>query len=332
MKKQLRLTVLLAFGLAVSLTQGASARVISTFDPGGMDAEVREAAPTTVFGNGAELGMRVANANNPAAPSGNHNGHVYMKFGVQGVNAANLNHPITVRTSWMLNNLGNNRIEDILDLDNAQFADRPNVSFDYYVLNPNNAKANWNETTMTYGGPSPATWAPGLQVDFNTATKDIIVNAANFTYLGNNELRSLARNGNGPGSVPIENRIPLGEDFDLVVNPGSPLHAAIVAAQATGHQTVTILGTLAHDNLTNPNVGWQNHNYVWTSKEKNPMNTDAAYDSDNTDPNNPLGSPYNGAANTAATPFAPRLVMVPEPSSMLLLGLCGLSLLGRRRV
>ena len=46
MKKQLRFTFLLASGLAVALMQGASARTISTFDLGGADAEVREAAPT----------------------------------------------------------------------------------------------------------------------------------------------------------------------------------------------------------------------------------------------------------------------------------------------
>lgn len=353
MKKQLRLSVLLALGLAVAWSPVANAgRLISTFDTGGADAEVREAAPTTRFGLGAELGMRVATASNPAAPSGNHNGHVYMKFGVSSVTPAELAKPITVRTSWMLNNLGNNRIEDVVDLNNATFANNPNVAFDYYVLDPNNAGANWDETLIAYSTSAPTTVidpdtgdpipgganpngtvaGPGILFDGTVNTKDLLVGPGQLTYLGTKQLRSLARNGMGPGSVPIENRIPLGEDFDLTVNPGSPLHNAIIAAMSTSHQTVTVLGTLAHDNATNPNVGWQNHNYVWTSKQKNPMNTDAAYDSDNTNPNNPLGSPHNGKPNTIDTPYAPRLLLVPEPGSMLLAGVCGLSLLMRRRM
>ncbi|MDZ4656033.1 MAG: PEP-CTERM sorting domain-containing protein [Bythopirellula sp.] len=322
MKKQLRFTFLLASGLAVALMQGASARTISTFDLGGADAEVREAAPTTPRGAMVELGMREATA---------HNGHVYMKFGVQGVNAANLNHPITVRTTWMLNNLGNARIEDEIDQVSATFNDNPNVMFDYFVLDPNNAKANWNEATMIYG-PGPQA-APALAFDGNFATDDLIIGPGNLTYLGSNELRSLARNGNGPGSIPIENRIPLGEAFDLTFAPGSALHLAIVAAQATGHKTVTVVTTLQHDfNTVGVSPDWVNHNYVFTPKEKNPMNIDTAYDSDTTNPNNPLGSPHNGAANTQANPFAPQLLLVPEPTSMALLGLCSLSLLVRRRM
>jgi hypothetical protein len=323
MKKQLRLTLLLACGLAVSLTQAASARVISTFDPGGADSEVREAAPTTARGAMTELGMRSASA---------HNGHVYMKFGVQGVNAANLNHPITVRTTWALTNLNNARIEDEVDQVNATFADNPNVKFDYYVLNPNNPKANWDEATMVYG-TTPVSWAPGLTFDGNFSTKDILVNAANFTYLGENELRSLNRKDIAGVITPVENRIPVGESFDLTFPVGSPLHTAIASAQATGHKTVTVMSTLQHVfDTAGISPDWINHNYVFNPKERNPLTTDTGYDNDNTDaiPSGP--GPNSAAANTAANPFAPQLLFVPEPSSIVLLGLCGLSLLGRRRV
>jgi hypothetical protein len=321
MKKQLRLSLLLALGLAAVITQGAVARVISTFDPGGADAEVREAAPTTARGAMVELGMRVA--------ATAHNGHVYMKFGVGGVNATELNNPITVRTTWSLNNLAANRIFDIQDLVAGDYQNRPRVSFDYYVLNPNHAKANWDEATLVYG-TTPATWAPGIMFDGNFTTKDLIVNAANLTFLGNNVVRSLNRTGTDPASTVIENRLPIGEAFDLTFPVGSPLHSAIAAAQGTGHQTVTLVTTLAHDTAS-ANTGWLNHNYVWNPKEKNPLNTDAAYDSNTQDPNNPLGSPWNGAANTAANPFAPQLIFVPEPASLVLVGLCGVASLLRRR-
>lgn len=321
MKKQLRFATLLALGLAVALTQSARARVISTFDPGGADAEVREAAPTTPRGAMIELGMREATA---------HNGHVYMKFGVQGVNAANLNHPITVRTTWALTNLNNARIEDENDQVSATFADTPNVLFDYYVLDPNNAKANWNEATMIYG-PGPQ-GAPALAFDGNFATDDLLIGPGNLTYLATNELRSLARNGNGPGSVPIENRIPVGEAFDLTFAPGSALHLAIVAAKATGHKTLTLVSTLQHDfNTPGISPDWINHNYVWNPKEKTPLTTDTGYDSDTTDPNNPTVGPNSAAVNSQANPFAPQLIMIPEPSSLVLVGLCGLSVLARRR-
>jgi hypothetical protein len=357
MKKQQRLSVLLALGLAVACSPMANAgRVISTFDPGGADAEVREAALTTRFGASTELGMRVAIATNP--PGGNHNGHAYMKFGVSSVTLAELAGPITVRTSWRTNNLGNNRIEDVLDLDNAQFANRPNVAFDYYVLDPNNAGADWNESLIAYRSSAPTTVpdpdtgdpipgganpngtvaAPGLIPPApgdpaNFATKDLSIGPGQLTYLGTKQLRSLARNGSGPGSAPIESpNIPVGEDFDLTVNPGSPLHNAIIAAMATSHQTVTVVATLAHDNSTNPNPGWQNHNYVWTPKEMATMLNHSNYDSDTTNPDNPLGSPHSLAANTQANPYAPRLAFIPEPGSVLLAGVSALSLLVRRRM
>lgn len=336
MKKQLRLSVLLAFGLAAVITQGADARVISTFDPGGADAELREAQPNSPRGTNPELGMRLASPDNPALQSGSHNGHVYLKFGIGSVTTEELNHPITVRTTWMLSNLNPNRIFDEADLVAGDFQDRPRVSFDYFVLNPNHARADWNEATMVYGGPGTvlADRAPGVQWDGNVNTKDLLIDADNLTFLGNNVMRSLARDGDGPDSNVIENRIPLGEPFDITFAPGSPLHNAIVTAQGTTHQTVTIVANLAHDNLTNMNTAWQNHNYVWNSRDKNPLNVDTGYDSDTTDPDNPLGSPWSGAENTAANPFAPQLILgpaaIPEPATVVLFALSGVAMMLRR--
>jgi hypothetical protein len=253
---------------------------------------------------------------------------VYLKCGVQNVAASSLNHPITIRTHWMLNNLANNRIEDQNDQNNATFANTPNVMFEYYVLDPNNPKANWNEATMIYGPGAQA--APALQFDGNFATDDLLIGPGNLTLLGLKQLRSLNRN----ATQPLENRIPIGEPFDMTLAPGSPLHSAIVAAQATAHKTMTIVTTLQHDFddivLTPGGIGpapsWNNHLYAFMSKEKPDVSVGAAptygqldgYDNDVTDsidwdpvsPGiNPPNSPYQGSLNTQANPFAPQLIL-----------------------
>jgi hypothetical protein len=384
MKKQQRLSVLLALGLAVACSPAAFAgRVISTFDPGGADTELRESAPTiprgvqigtNSNGNGAptyeemELGMRVQGTT--ANPTTGHNGHIYMKWGVSSVSPAELLKPIIVRTHWQLRNLGANRIEDVLDLssqdtapadgvDDTPFADRPNVAFDYYVLDPNHSGADWDEATTAYltvppigdaNAPNGSVVAPGLLPrDGNYVTKDLDTSPGHLTYLGQKQLRSLAhvQNPTTLAEQYIENGIPAGEAFEYTFAPGSALHLAIAAAQLTGHQTVTLVTTLAHDgNTTNP--GWINHNYIFMSKEKanvsvgsaptygnldgwNPDTRIADYDP-NTAGNQVPNSPWQGQLNTQSNPFAPQLEFVPEPGSMMLAGLSGLALLFRRRM
>jgi hypothetical protein len=367
MKKQQRLSVLLALGLAVACSPTANAgRVISTFDPGGADTEVREAAPITPRGtnngNGQEhfeLGMREATA---------HNGHIYMKWGVGSVSPAELLKPIIVRTHWQLRNLAQNRIEDLLDLnvqdtspadgfDDTPFADRPNVAVDYYLLDPNTAGADWDEATTAYQtvppigdptAPDGSVAAPGLLArDGNYLTDDLDNGpGGSLSYLGQNQIRSLAhiQNPTTGGEQWLENGIPAGEAFELTFAPGSPLHLAIATAQLTGHQTVTIVTTLAHNNTT-PNTGWVNHNYIFMPKEKPDVSTGSApgyggldgytYDTDLNTPGiqGPAqNSPWQGQLNTQANPFAPQLEFVPEPGSMMLAGLSGLALLMRRRM
>jgi hypothetical protein len=378
MKKQQRLSVLLALGLAVACSPAANAgRVVSTFDPGGADAEVREASPTSRRGTNQdgtgtehfELGVR---------ENSTHNGHVLMKFGVSSVSPAELLKPIIVRTHWSLNNLGNNRIEDLHDQQNSLYSNTPNVAFDYYVLDPTNAGADWNEDLIAYqtsapttvidpdtgdpipGGANPAgtVAAPGVVFDGNFGTDDIQTGLGNYTLLGTNYLRSLNRN----ATQPIENRIPIGEAFEITFAPGSPLHLAIAAAQLTGHQTLTVLTTLQHDfddvvtpvPVTDPfpigvPASWNNHNYVFMPKEKGVVGVGPApnfpdkdgYDNDVTDTIdwdpvasgvNPPHSPWQGQLNTQSNPFAPQLEFVPEPGSMMLAGLSGLALLMRRRM
>ena len=65
------------------------------------------------------------------------------------------------------------------------------------------------------------------------------------------------------------------------------------------------------------------------------LTVDTAYDSDTTNPSNPLGSPWSGASNATDangfSPFSPQLLIVPEPASFALLGLGALGMLTVRR-
>lgn len=367
MKKQQRLSVLLALGLAVAFSPTAYAgRVISTHLPGGADAEVREEASQVPRGanvGGGNEHLELANR-----IGATQNSHAYVKFNVRSVTAVNLLHPITVRTHWMIANLGANRIEDTLDLskqdtspadgnDDTPFADRPNVKFDYYVLDPNHAGADWDERKIAYrngpvaaNAPYGAVAAPALSFDLNVTTKDLIVGPGNLTYLGENELRTLNHAQNADLSETYyENRIPIGEAFDVTFAPGSPLHTAIAQALLTNHGTVSLVMTPQHTVASAGNTQWNGFNYVWMPKEKADVSSGSpplygnndGYDNDTRDSIdwdpvaagiNPPNSPYMFQPNTLANPFAPQLRFVPEPGSMLLAGVCGLSLLMRRRM
>ncbi len=76
------------------------------------------------------------------------------------------------------------------------------------------------------------------------------------------------------------------------------------------------------------NSAWINQNYIFNPKEQIELRLDSNYDSDTTDPNNPLGSPWGGMMNTINNPFAPQILTIssiPEPSSVVLVGLAGLA-------
>jgi hypothetical protein len=377
MKKQQRLSVLLALGLAVACSPAAIAgRVLSTHFPGGADGEIREdnsQVPRSVI-----INTPTANANGNAPHelgtqvSATVNRHSLVKFNIRSVNAANLLHPITVRTHWALSNLGANRIEDPLDLsnqdtapadgvDDTPFADRPNVKLDYYVLDPNNVRADWSEKRLAYrNGPATAAapWgavaAPGIAFDGVFTTKDILTTPGNYTYLGENELRTLnhAENPTTLVSTFYENRIPIGEAFDVTFPVGSPLHTAIAQAQLPGSSsdgTVTVLLTVQHTVANSPSTQWLGFNYAMMTKERPTVSVGNAptfgqndgYDNDTRDSIdwdpvasgiNPPNSPWQNQPNTLANSFAPQLRFIPEPGSMLLAGVCGLSLLMRRRM
>jgi hypothetical protein len=98
---------------------------------------------------------------------------------------------------------------------------------------------------------------------------------------------------------------------------------------------VTIVAAILHDGKV-PVNDWKNFNYLFNPKEQTTLLTDTGYDSDTTDPNNPLGSPHSGASNATDangfSPFSPQLILVPEPAGFALLVMGGMgALLARRR-
>ena len=77
---------------------------------------------------------------------------------------------------------------------------------------------------------------------------------------------------------------------------------------------MTIVAGIVHDGKI-PITDWRNFNYLFNPKEQTTLTTDVGYDSDTTNPNNPLGSPWSAASNaedaSGFSPFSPQLIFGP---------------------
>jgi hypothetical protein len=311
-----RLLVLMAFVALVLVVADTQAFRVTTADVGGADAELRESSPDGNRGDSIEIASRV---DYDEDTSGNPTGYLrnsvsYLKFNVAGITAFDLAGDIIVRTTWLNTNVYNSRIEDAGD------PQGPNAGFEYFVLDPTFAGADWDEMTITPNN------APGFVCDndgTNTAwatTKGTRMGflgspTAGLTYLGESLFDSTLIN-------PAVGRMDVGQRHDLTLAPGSALHDAIVAAQATAHQTVTVIFGVNFD-YTTTNTNWEGFNYTMNSKEQDPLKSDST-------------SPWGGLPNNLETyggAFLPQLTnepLIPEPATLALLGLGGL-LLRRKR-
>ncbi|QEG35775.1 PEP-CTERM sorting domain-containing protein [Bythopirellula goksoeyrii] len=297
-----RKSVSLCAALAVMslLAVDAQAGRIFTYDPGGADAELRESTPTTARGTGTEIASRIAPGTN------GRNSVIYLKFGVGNITPAELAGNIKVRTTIRNTNITAGRIE----IPNVQ--NGANAGFDYFVLDPTLAGADWDETTIAplTNAMAGTVAAPGYAFDGNFSTKPTGTPGtptAGLTYLGSNSFDSAGLQPSG--------HLLVGSPFDLVsLPPNSALHQAIAIAQGTAHQTVTVVMGVSHP-ADSPNGNWINFNYLFNPKEQTMLNNDPA-------------SPYSGSKANA---FAPALITIPEPASFALLGIASLALVGFRK-
>ena len=308
---------------AILCCADADARKISTFHTGGADVELRRSNPTQNRGTNSELATRVA---------GNRNSVMYVKLPVASITPAELAAPLVYRMTIRQENLPASDISDN-SVNNPPVHPDDYTGLDYWVLDPQHAGADWDELTIAPSTSLTTVQAPGYDItdpnDFST--NGIIEGAGNFTSLGSQKFREIQYS----GVQALENHLPVGDVMDIYFAPGSALHQAIADAQAnTNHQSITIASGISHPgdvmraDGSGPKSEWINQNYIFNPKEQTTLRTDGNYDSDTTDPNNPTGSPWGGMANTISNPFAPQLLTVssiPEPSSVVLVGLAGMA-------
>ena len=112
--------------------------------------------------------------------------------------------------------------------------------------------------------------------------------------------------------VPPQNRLPVG---GALVFSSDALNNFLVASLDARKTSVTIVAGIVHDGKI-PITDWRNFNYLFNPKEQTTLTTDVGYDSDTTNPNNPLGSPWSAASNaedaSGFSPFSPQLIFGPS--------------------
>jgi hypothetical protein len=301
----------------------AEASIIATSKGVGADAEVRDHQPSTNFGASTELATRIVDN----WPLGNANdgtdrfSAMYLKFDLAGETMLP-NQQTFVRLTFRNTNLGGNRIHDTATPD---IANRTGIAF--YGVNRLLPGGNaWTEAGINYSN------APGLAFggDFNNGTKDLEVVDPDGAMPLVQPLIPL-----GVRLFPAlgtQNRLPVGGELRF---QSAALNSFVNSALTNMDPTLTIVACIVHDGKV-PINDWKNFNYLFNPKEMLTLNVDTGYDSDTTDPNNPLGSPWSGASNAEDanefSPFSPQLGIVPEPSALGLFGLAGAALaLVRRR-
>jgi hypothetical protein len=345
--------------------------VIKTNKKGGADAEVREEIwlydfvppishpkldPNGRRGGQTEIATRVQSlvpAANETVPSPairtDRSSHFYLRFNIRGITAAQVlaSPSVDLRLTYHSNNLnqsqetaannsqgrlkytydpppgGGANFDDTSKLDDNGDEETRKAGFNYYALNPghpaNTPAGKFIENPANLSGISYWT-APGLLPDGNIGTIDI--DPAQTTFLGNKKLPDIG----------TQNRLPIGGEF-LFDMPS--LKAHLLAAIAAGDTYINVLVATDFDGNSNF-TQFQNFNYIFNPKDKLTLNTDTGYDSDVTNPNNPLGAPFSGASNATGN-FSPQLILrgvTPEPSSLALFGLgalASLSVARRRR-
>ena len=255
----------------------ASAQWIPTNAGSGADAEVREAFPSDNRGASTELATRVQNEGPPPGDGGDRNSLIYTRFDLSTVSI-----PPVFQTAFRLTyrntNLTEPRIQDPSD---------PSVrtGLSVYGLNPMATGVAWGEATINYAN------APGITPDGDIGTRDL---NPDLTLLGTVEFPEIGN----------QNWLPVG---GALVFQSPALDQFVADALAGGASTVTLVSHVTHDG-TAPFSAWINFNYLFNPKEQTTLNADPNYDSDTSNPANPLGSPWSAADNSSGD-FSPALLI-----------------------
>jgi len=337
MKRQLVWVSLFTAGALACLapSTGTAAGIkIATSMGNGADAEVRDHQPSTNFGASTELATRIldnAFAGEPADGSDRFSA-MYLRFDITG--RALPSNGTAVRLTYRNTNLTPNRLRDTTPPGNNQDF-RTGIAF--YGLDRDHGGNNWNEATINYLNAPGMGSVPGFPAldlpggDFNNGTKDFDFRDPDGSGAGNPLRAPLTPL--GVALFPLlgnQNRLPVGGEL---LFQSTALNNFIAASINAGKPTVTIVAAVVHDGKV-PVNDWKNFNYLFNPKEQLTLTTDTTYDADTTNPNNPLGSPWSAASNAADgsgfSPFSPQLWLIPEPSSLTLLGLAA-ALAGVRR-
>jgi hypothetical protein len=132
--------------------------------------------------------------------------------------------------------------------------------------------------------------------------------------------------------VPPQSALAVGSPVDFT-DPNGLLKNLIQSAKDAGQSHLTLVvahalnGFLATEEelMADPNLqttpgNFLNFNYLFIPKEMETLNADTNWDSDTTNPDNPLGGPFSMADNSTGA-FSPKLMLVPEPGTFAILSL-----------
>lgn len=292
--------------LGVSFTAGAAHATTLVYRPtnygNGADAEVRESNPTQNRGASTEIASRIKNEfpAGDASDGTDRNSVIYLQFDLTNLgNVTTTNSKL--RLTYRNNNLNETRIGDA----DGMLPDFGAAGMVYYGI-PGTA---FNEATITYNT------APGITPDGNVGTVDLNANAM---FLGQRDFPAIG----------TQNWLPVGGAFDFGSASLDAFLANELATNPSGVAVIAVMRRHTGDFDKAPSA-WLNFNYLFNPKEQTTLNSDPSYDTDITDPNNPTGSPWSGADNSAGL-YSPQLVLIPSPGAGAI-ALLGLPVVLRRR-
>jgi hypothetical protein len=280
-------------------------------------------------GSNTELATRRKDS---TSNSGDRSSAIYLKFDISTIPDNIPNQTVTLR--MFVRNANQIRASRTVDhppfgnnTDNELFTDPVEMKFAVLGLT-NFALNNWAENTITWYN------APGITPDsMISATQDP------GKYNFNTDMRVLGTF--KYPTVPPQNALAVGQAVDFTDTDGllrdliqeakdaGQTHVTLVVHHGlNGFQATTAELTADPTIQATPNE-FLNFNYLFIPKEMTTLNTDAGWDADTTNPNNPLGGPNSGAANNGQ--FSPQLIIVPEPYSVALLAIAMLTATALRR-